>query len=748
MTGRPASRTARSRTEHHPSPSDEMDLGVSVHAQETARLAVTPEETRSGEDTRRRGWFWHWNSIVTQYAPLIGLKGIGLLNSYTVWTDRREESPHRGFAFPSQQREADFYGEDRAELITINKILVALDLIEIRKEMVLRADDQGRRWKVPHNFYRVKDHSDGSSLTSRDVLKVAELADRDLAVYRYVRRVFSSRFAAIDRDNVWAEILGEVRATDVWQRLAARAIKDESRASERTRAGHAARKSALFLPADSDNATPDTRLNDSATGHNKGGRATTVEQSNKGLQPDVAPTNNGFDTDSSTAVDPSNTAPPTDVAPSNRTYNQHSLTTTTTTPNHQKRSESMPGPALVDTPPTSSHRSVTSADTPVTVKAGNGPAGHPAPFDAVGEARALSAFEDANGRRSTVAEQTLLRRLADRFEASARRSDSRSYSTGWDWVTAATYEAVEAGSTFVAPRRLREIMNRWERDGLPDAQKTEPDRAPDGGGVASSRALDADGHTGTAPSTKEGVWPDQKIAQGAFELGEAPDIDLPHGFGSRKTWEYTVTLLATAMDPAQLTELVRGSAIIGCRHDLVSIAVLDEVRADRIGGEYRRLFERKLSEAMRRPMRIAVQMKERSANGQANHRKSNDVEGAGVTHEAPVFLVTECGLPSTQVWAAVIDEVAASGSVSRANVDAWLRSTRLIGRGAGDSLVIGTAHTMAQRRIESRFAPPLAAAIEAIVGTERPMEFVVTQDWLAASEFLRHSGLVEEAGAA
>ena len=142
------------------------------------RLAPVPEPTRAGEDARRRGWFWHWNAIVTQYAPLIGLKGVGLLNSYTVWTDRREESPHRGYAFPSQQSEADFYGEDRAELITINKILVALDLIEIRKEMVLRADEQGRRWRVPHNFYRVKDHGDGFTLTTRDVLRVVELADR------------------------------------------------------------------------------------------------------------------------------------------------------------------------------------------------------------------------------------------------------------------------------------------------------------------------------------------------------------------------------------------------------------------------------------------------------------------------------------------------------------------------------------------------------------------------------------------
>jgi len=168
MSDRPISRTARTRADR-PS-NDEAAKPVSVPTEEITGPVATPIPTRSGDDTRRRGWFWHWNSIVTQYAPLIGLKGVGLLNSYTVWTDRRDESPHRGYAFPSQQSEADFYGEDRAELITINKLLVALDLIEIRKEMVLRVDEQGRRWKVPHNFYRVKDHGDDFTLGTPHVL--------------------------------------------------------------------------------------------------------------------------------------------------------------------------------------------------------------------------------------------------------------------------------------------------------------------------------------------------------------------------------------------------------------------------------------------------------------------------------------------------------------------------------------------------------------------------------------------------
>src|SRR5690606_5396451 len=174
--------------------------------------------TRSGDDVRKRGWYWHWNATVTQFAPLIGLKGVGLLNSYTVWTDRREESPTRGYAFPSQQSEADFYGEDRAELITINKILVALDLIEIRKEMVVRPDEHGRRWKVPHNFYRVKDRDDGYTLDGDAVMRVVRLAEKDKAVYRYLHHIFSEKFSPIDAPNVRTRSLAEPRHDPTCQR--------------------------------------------------------------------------------------------------------------------------------------------------------------------------------------------------------------------------------------------------------------------------------------------------------------------------------------------------------------------------------------------------------------------------------------------------------------------------------------------------------------------------------------------------
>jgi hypothetical protein len=404
--------------------------------------------SRSGEDTRRRGWFWHWNNIVTQYAPMIGLKGVGLINSYTVWTDRRESSPHRGYAFPSQQSEADFYGEDRAELITINKILVALDLIEIRKEMVARTDERGRRWKVPHNFYRVKDHGDGFTLTARDVMKVADLARTDRAVYRYVRRMFSPRFSPIDNQNVWHGILEEVRTTATWQELAARTAKDESKASARSKAGHASRRTSaaedvFSLPNDVDTGESEPTAtdsgNDSPTGESpvvEDGLPTSVAGTNTGLESTVELANTGFDGEDSSSVAPANRGGATNVQPSNSMYYQ-SLTTTTTDD--------------------AGNDSTSDQDEQV-----GGPG--PVPDGARAEAHATRLFEEANDRVSTPAERRLLRQLAASFEAAARESGE----SGWAWLGFAVDDAVAAGSTFVAPRRLREILNRWKRDGIPD----------------------------------------------------------------------------------------------------------------------------------------------------------------------------------------------------------------------------------------------------------------------------------------
>ena len=225
---------------------------------------------------------------------------------------------------------------------------------------------------------------------------------------------------------------------------------------------------------------------------------------------------------------------------------------------------------------------MTAPESPVTTAAIR-----PAPSDGPGRARAVAAFQDANDRAASRAEQTLLEGLADRFDAAALRQSP--IESGWSWVAAAVYEAVESGSSFVAPRRLREILTRWEREGAPAAL------------------------TGTG-----GVRP---------ALIETP---------------------SAAVDPAPL-------------------AMLEPV------------------------------------------------------DNAP-FIVEECGMPSGTVWAAVLDEIVANQRVSRADRDAWLRTTRLAGRGPNGELIVIVPSALAQRRIQTRLKTPLAAAVAAVIGAPTEIE--------------------------
>ena len=146
---------------------------------------------------------------------------------------------------------------------------------------------------------------------------------------------------------------------------------------------------------------------------------------------------------------------------------------------------------------------------------------------------------------------------------------------------------------------------------------------------------------------------------------------------------------------------------------------------------------RKVSEAMRRPIRIAVLIESRTPVGSdsGSVMTTNELPGERLTVPSslasPNIMIAECGMPSAQVWAAIIDEVVSDGEVSRLNVETWLRSSQLIGRGSDGALIVGAPHVLAQRRIESRFRAPLMSAVEAVLGIERRLEIVVARDWLA-----------------
>ncbi|CAN5779366.1 hypothetical protein BH20CHL4_BH20CHL4_11050 [soil metagenome] len=650
-----------------------------------AGLVVDDARARSGEDTRRRGWFWHWNAIVTQFAPLVGLKGVGLLNSYTVWTDRREESPHRGYAFPSQQSEAGFYGEDRSELITINKILVTLDLIEIRKEMVLRVDEAGRRWRVPHNLYRVKDRDDGFSLTADAVERVVQLADRDTTVYRYIRHIFSPKFRPIDANNVWTGILETVRFSPTWARLAVRAAKEDDRASARTKAGHRSRKSAIAGIKGGDQETGAPIPNDSAAVASVRDVQTIVAGTNEGSRVDVAPANNGLNVDSPSTVAPANEAGPSDVAPSNTTYNQKKTTTTTSKkqpPNIEQQPADSAGPSRSE-------------------QVSFGPGGGEAPGDPPGQEAALRAFHDANHREATLAERKLLRDLAERFEMSARECGAPGWESGWRWVAAAIFDAVDAGSTFVAPRRVREILTRWEREGVPGQSKakyTKRSRSP-------------------ASYTGEPV------------LGPNAGIDLPHGRDSGSTWELAVRLMSAAVEKHTLADLVDGAFISGYRDGEVTLQARDAQQAAKLAGEYHPLVARKFGEAMRRPVRLSIVFRDEAPSSNViappvEEQCTDDYMLAGP------FPVPEIGLSSTQVWQAVLEDLQRAGKIGRANVEAWLWPSMLVGRDDCGMFIIGTPNSLARKRIADRFAPAIAASLSNLLGIACEVEVVIAQEWL------------------
>ncbi|MGD9857350.1 MAG: hypothetical protein AB7U20_20600 [Planctomycetaceae bacterium] len=624
------------------------------------------EQTRSGDDTRKRGWFWHWNAIVTQFAPLVGLKGVGLLNSYTVWTDRREESPHRGYAFPSQQSEADFYGEDRSELITINKILVALDLIEIRKEMVLRVDESGRRWRVPHNLYRVKDRDDGFSLTAPAVDRVVQLAARDKSVYRYIRHIFSPKFKPIDAHNVWTAILEELATTPSWELLAARTAQEEARASARTRAGHKSRKGGTGLQI-IDTETPSVTGNDSESVGTSTVAQTSVEQSNNGSEIDVERSNRGSARKPRTSVAASNDGGPTDVAPTNTTYHQEITTTTTGKDESQKADDVVLSVAA-------------------TQQSSFGPGGQEAPVDRAAQDAALRAFFEANHREATIAERKLLQDLAERFEPAARSCGAPHLNSGWKWVGAAIFDAVDAGSTYVAPRRVREILSRWEREGAPGSMPI-----ADGGKVV---------------------------------LGPNRAVMLPHGRDSGSTWAYVIELLSLVLDGSRLQELFAESAITGFSGDEVIVEVPTEAQARRIDAEYRPLIVRKLGEAMRRPVGMKI-----VAAGKAGAARSDVAPVKSPRQGVPGFPVAEIGLTSVQLWAAVLEEMERDAQIEKTEISRWLRPAALIDRLEQGAFIIGAPSEMAAKRIAGRYGHGIARAMTSLLGGPCELSVVVASEW-------------------
>jgi hypothetical protein len=716
---------------------------------------------RSGLDARRRGWFWHWNNVVTQYAPLIGLKGVGLLNSYTVWTDRRDESPHRGYAFPSQQSEADFYGEDRSELITINKILVALDLIEIRKEMLTRVDERGRRWRVPHNLYRVKDRPDGVDLRAIDVLRVAELAKKDAAVFRYVRRVFSERFRPIDGDNVWQAILTELRNDPTWRELQDRTSAIEKRASARTRAGHQSRagnSNQTRQPAtdptsdtpESDDAKgvvlPDAQQHRNSRSHsatsvaaiNTGSpqsRETAVEPTNGASEVDVAAFNNGSGQFGRSTAAAGNDGLKGVVDPSNTTYDQSLSTTTTTTTrltdagregnaHHQQPTTSRTAEQSATAGRDEMDEGVTGSRGVAVVEneaalvrpvvdwnegdgdgqrtagtragggtgerrladpAAGGPLVDPGPL-------VISTFEAANDRRATPLERHLLAELERDADPPARAAGA----TGADWVVAAMREAVASGSTFVAPKRIREIVTRWSSDAR---------NAP--------------------PATAPGLSP---VVAGSSSGTDDPtaDVRLPGGASGRAVWAAVVSDLARVLDRDAHERLLADSRISRYWRGTVEIRVASPAAAGKLSNEYRGLIERHLNSRLRRPVAIRFDAAVDPEPAQTQAEPSIDDECSTCESSQPLQVVAAEVEIGRQVWQSLLSDLARR--VPSTDLDR-LAGVIVLGQDAGGAFVLGAPSPLARRLLDRRYRADVEASLATLLGQAAPIRVLDAAAW-------------------
>jgi hypothetical protein len=196
----------------------------------------------------------------------------------------------------------------------------------------------------------------------------------------------------------------------------------------------------------------------------------------------------------------------------------------------------------------------------------SGPGARP-PHDAPGEVAALRAFESANDRAATPAERKLLRDLAARYEpvavAATARAERRDLpESGWGWLEAAVWEAVAAGSAFVAPRRLREILARWERDGFPGPDDPEPPFPGPERGDPRPRPRTA------APPREETPL---------FAIAEV-------GLSNRQVWATVLAELARGgrVSRGDLETWLRPTAIVGRDRETLLVGAPNGVARDRI----------------------------------------------------------------------------------------------------------------------------------------------------------------------
>jgi hypothetical protein len=195
---------------------------------------------------------------------------------------------------------------------------------------------------------------------------------------------------------------------------------------------------------------------------------------------------------------------------------------------------------------------------------------------------AMRAFESANDRAATPAERKLLRDLAARLEpvavsAIADHPDNELPASGWGWIEAAVWEAVEAGSAFVAPRRVREIALRWEREGFPGEGR----RSEVGGRRNEAARRQGESRSREMPDTRH---PTPDTSPPTSDLRPPTFVIEEIGLSNRQVWAAALDELARqgTVGRADLETWLRPAALIGRDNATLIVGAPNAVARDRI----------------------------------------------------------------------------------------------------------------------------------------------------------------------
>ena len=179
---------------------------------------------------------------------------------------------------------------------------------------------------------------------------------------------------------------------------------------------------------------------------------------------------------------------------------------------------------------------------------------------------------------------------------SAQQEQDDAPSSGWGWLEAAVWEAVEAGSAFVAPRRLREILLRWGRDGFPQPRDPQPPR----------------------PAVP--VGPPRRIArvdEAPTEPRPAPPVFVVEevGLSNRQVWAAALAELAGqgGVSRADLETWLRPAALIGRDGETLVVGAPNAVARDRIATRLLPALRQALAATIGAPLAVAVVVDEETA---------------------------------------------------------------------------------------------------------------------------------------